>query len=259
GRNVPAVAAPGHKKFVCLCEDVTEKDVRDAIGEGFDDVETLKRYTTFTMGPCQGKMCALAPLALTDGENGRSIDEVGTTTARPPYHPVALGALAGPHHEPVKVTSIHHRHVALGAELMDTGDGRRPRTYSSPTDEVRGVRERVGLIDVGTLGKLEVQGKDAVTLLEKVYTNRVADLRVGRLRYGVMCDDTGIIIDDGTIARLAEDRFFLTTTSTGANAIEEWLTWWAAGTGLCVHVTNVTAGYAAINLAGPRARDVLAR
>jgi sarcosine oxidase subunit alpha len=204
-------------------------------------------------------MCALATLALAARENGRTIAEVGTTTARPPYHPVALGALAGPHHEPVKVTSIHQRHVALGAQWMDTGEWKRPRVYTSGADEVRGVRERVGLIDVGTLGKLDVRGKDAVKLLEKVYTNRVADLRIGRIRYGVMCDDSGIILDDGTIARLSDDHFFLTTTSTGANAIEEWLTWWAAGTGMCVHVTNVTDGYAAINLAGPRAREVLAK
>lgn len=142
---------------------------------------------------------------------------------------------------------------------MDTGEWKRPRIYGSGEGEVRGVRERVGLIDVGTLGKLDVQGKDAVKLLEKVYTNRVADLRIGRVRYGVMCDDSGIILDDGTIARLSDEHFFLTTTSTGASGIEEWLTWWSAGTGLCVHVTNVTAGYAAINLAGPRARDVLAK
>ena len=259
GRNPRAVARAGRKQFVCVCEDVTEKDVRRAIGEGFDHVETLKRYSTFAMGPCQGKMCSLATLALTARETGQSIDAVGTTTARPPYHPVALGALAGPDHEPVKVTSIHQRHIALGAELMDTGEWKRPRSYASELDEVRGVRESVGIIDVGTLGKLDVRGKDAVKLLEKVYTNRVADLRVGRVRYGVMCDDSGIILDDGTLARLAGDHFFLTTTSTGASAIEEWLTWWAAGTGLCVHVTNVTAGFAAINLAGPRARDVLAK
>src|SRR5262249_26096086 len=115
GRNLPAVAHPRHKKFVCLFENVTEKDVRDAIGQSFDHAETRKRYTTFTIKPYQEKMCALATLALTARENGRSIAEVGTTTARPPYHPIALGTLASPHHEPVKVTSIHHRHAALSA------------------------------------------------------------------------------------------------------------------------------------------------
>src|SRR5439155_22688743 len=164
GRNLPAVAHPGHKKFVCVCEDVTEKDVCDAIGEGFDHVETLKRYTTFTMGPCQGKMCALATLALAARENGRSIAEVGTTTARPPYHPVALGALAGPHHEPVKVSPIHQRHTALGAQWMDTGEWKRPRIYGPCAGEVSGGRERVGLMDVRAFGKTDVQGRGAVRL-----------------------------------------------------------------------------------------------
>jgi sarcosine oxidase subunit alpha len=246
------------QKFVCLCEDLTEKDLCDAVLEGFEHIETLKRYTTLSMGPCQGKMCSAASVHLCARETGRTVAETGATTSRPPYQPVSLGALAGHVEEPVKRTPMHHRHAALGAEWMDMGQWKRPRQYTHPLDEYRAVRERVGLIDVGTLGKLDVKGKDAVRLLEKVYTNRFANLKPGRVRYGVMCDDAGIILDDGTVTRLSDDHFFLTTTSGNVEFVHEWLEWWTAGTDMDVAVTNVTAGYAAVNLAGPRAREVLA-
>jgi sarcosine oxidase subunit alpha len=124
-------------------------------------------------------------------------------------------------------------------------------------DEYRAVRERVGLIDVSTLGKLEIKGRDATRLLEKVYTGRFAGLKPGRVRYGVICDDSGIILDDGTVARVSDEHFFITTTSGNVEFVHEWLEWWAAGTDMDVAVTNMTAGYAAVNLAGPRARAAL--
>jgi sarcosine oxidase subunit alpha len=247
----------GKKMFVCLCEDVTEKDLCDAVEEGFDGIETLKRYSTNSMGPCQGKVCSIPAIAICARETGRGIPEVGATTTRPPFIPVPLGVLAGPRHHPVKLTPTHERHLALDARMMDMGEWKRPHTYTTTTEEYRAVRERVGLIDVGTLGKLDVRGKDAGILLDKVYTGILSTLRVGRIRYGLMCDDAGIILDDGTVTRLATDRFFITTTTGNIEFVEQWLTWWAAGTGMCVHVTNVTAGFAAVNLAGPRARDVL--
>jgi sarcosine oxidase subunit alpha len=258
-RPVAAVTSAGRKCFVCPCEDVTVKDIDWAVSEGFDTVETLKRYSTVTMGPCQGKMCAMNAVAACARATGRGVAETGTTTARPLVSPVSLGTLAGPHLEPTRLTPMHHRHVELGAEMMDAGQWKRPRLYTSPEEECRAVRERVGLIDVSTLGKLDVQGRDAVALLERIYTNRWADLKPGRVRYGLMVDEAGIILDDGTAARLADDHFFVTTTSSGVAAVEEWLTWWMEGTDLCAHVTNVTAGLAAVNLAGPRARDVLAK
>ncbi|MBI4552272.1 MAG: (2Fe-2S)-binding protein, partial [Candidatus Latescibacteria bacterium] len=256
-RTLVSVPHHAHKKFVCLCEDLTEKDICDAIHEGFDHIETLKRYSTLSMGPCQGKMCSMASVVLCARQTGRTIAETGTTTSRPPYQPVALGALAGSVHEPVKRTPMHHRHVALGAQMMDMGLWKRPKLYTSAFEEYKAVRERVGLIDVGTLGKLDVKGTDAVFLLDKVYTNGYRTLKPGRVRYGVMCDDAGIILDDGTVTRLSDDHFFITTTTGNIEFVHEWLEWWAAGTDLCVHVTNVTAGYAAVNLAGPRARDLL--
>jgi sarcosine oxidase subunit alpha len=115
----------------------------------------------------------------------------------------------------------------------------------------------VGLIDVSTLGKIEVRGRDAARLLERVYTGTYANLAAGRVRYGLMCNEEGIILDDGLVCRLGEDHYYLTTTSSGANSVFEWLTWWSAAGGWQAHVTNVTAGFGAVNLAGPRARDAL--
>ncbi|MDQ2741715.1 MAG: 2Fe-2S iron-sulfur cluster-binding protein [Chloroflexota bacterium] len=247
------------RKFVCPCEDVTLKDIDQAVREGFDHIETLKRYSTVTMGPCQGKMCAMNAVAACAHATGRTIAETGTTTSRPLVQPVALGTIAGPHLEPTRLTPLHYRHLEAGAEMMDAGQWKRPRVYTSVEDEVRAVRERVGLIDVSTLGKIDLQGRDSVVLLERIYTNKWADLPVGRVRYGMMVDESGIIMDDGTVARLGEDRFFVTTTSSGVGAVEEWLTWWMEGTEMCAHVTNLTSGFAALNLAGPASRDVLAK
>ncbi|GAC1431412.1 MAG: hypothetical protein NVSMB65_04940 [Chloroflexota bacterium] len=256
-RPIAPRGATEGKSFVCPCEDVTLKDIDWCVAEGFDTIETLKRYSTATMGPCQGKLCAMNTVAACARATGRTIGQTGTTTARPLVAPVSLGTLGGPHWEPLRLTPLHDRHIALGAQMMDAGQWKRPRHYTSPEDEARAVRERAGLIDVSTLGKLEVRGPDAVKLLERVYTTRMADLRVGRSRYGVMVDDTGVIMDDGTVTRLGEDHYFITTTSSGVGAVEEWLTWWMEGTGWEARVTNVTAALAAVNLAGPRAREVL--
>jgi len=255
--------SPRGKCFVCFCEDVTEADIAQAVAEGFDHIETLKRYTTASMGPCQGRLCRATVSELCARHTGQTPEVVGMSRARPPAHPVTMGAVGAEHAAPARRTPMHHRHAALGARMMDLGEWKRPEVYSSVAEECRAVRERVGLIDVGTLGKLEVVGKDAAELLEKVYTNRFQDLRPGRVRYGVVCDDAGIILDDGTFARLEEERWFITTTSGGVEAMDQWLHWWAVpgpgGQRRCVHVTNVTAGLAAMNLAGPRSREVLSR
>jgi len=154
---------------------------------------------------------------------------------------------------------MHHQHVKANARQMDMGEWKRPHAYTSPELEWKAVRERVGLIDVSTLGKIELQGRDAAPLLDRVYTHVFSSLKVGRSRYGVICGDDGIILDDGTVSRLAEDHFYITTTTGNVEFVEKWLEWWIAGTGICAHVTNVTGDYAAVNLAGPKARDVLRR
>jgi sarcosine oxidase subunit alpha len=267
-RRPPGAVA---KAFVCLCEDVTEKDLVQAVAEGFDHVETLKRYTTVTMGPCQGKMCLRAAVELCADLTGRSLDATGTPTARPPAEPVPLGALAARLHDPVKLTPMHDLHVADRAELMDMGRWKRPLAYGQRAAgagrpghdprvdaECRAVHEAVGVIDVSTLGKLEVVGRDAAGFLDWLHPNRFSDLKAGRVRYRVMCDEAGIILDDGVVARLAEDRFFLTTGTGTIDAIEQWFEWWLAGTDRCCHVVNLTGALGAINVAGPRARDLLA-
>jgi sarcosine oxidase subunit alpha len=252
-------AAGKGKCFVCLCEDVTDKDVKRAIAEGFDSIELAKRYTTVTMGPCQGKLCHVPSIRLYARENETDEATIGTTTARPPWQPVSLGLLAGRGHEPAQLTSIHHRHVELGARIMWTGTWKRPHSYGDPAGEARNVHESVGVIDVSTLGKLIVAGSDAAAFLERLYPNRFGDMKLGRIRYGVLGTDAGRIMDDGTIARLDESEYYVTTTSTGAGAVVEWFEWWNAVWGMDVEIVDVTGALAAINVAGPRARELLER
>jgi sarcosine oxidase subunit alpha len=248
----------GDKCFVCVCEDVTVKDVKRAIAEGFDSIELAKRYTTVTMGPCQGKLCHLSSIRVMARETVTDEAAIGTTTARPPWSPVELGLLAGRHYEPVKRSPLHGRHEQLGAKIMWTGAWKRPHSYGDPEAEVRAVHEGLGVIDVSTLGKILVEGPDAAELLERLYPNRFADLRTGRIRYGVLTTDGGRIMDDGTIARLGDDLFYVTTTSTGSEGVCEWFEWWNAVWGYDAEIVNVTGALAAVNLAGPRAREALA-
>jgi sarcosine oxidase subunit alpha len=248
----------GDKCFVCVCEDVTVKDVKRAVAEGFDSIELAKRYTTVTMGPCQGKLCHLPAIRVMARETDTDESAIGTTTARPPWTPVELGLLAGRHYEPVKRSPLNARHEQAGARMMWTGQWKRPHSYGDPEAEVRAVHGRLGVIDVSTLGKILVEGPDAAALLERLYPNRFADLKPGRIRYGVLTTDGGRIMDDGTIARLGDDSFYVTTTSTGADGVLGWFEWWNAVWGYDAEIVNVTGALAAVNLAGPAARDALA-
>ncbi|HMC65503.1 MAG TPA: FAD-dependent oxidoreductase [Gemmataceae bacterium] len=253
------------KRFVCLCEDVTEKDLHQAIAEGFDHIETLKRYSTVTMGPCQGKVCSHAAVEICARTTSREIAAIGTTTARPPAVPVEMGLLAATSHHPVRRTPLHHSHEAAGAQWMDAGQWKRPESYGDPAGEVRAVRGGVGLIDVGTLGKLELIGPDSAELLERVYLNKWSDLKIGRTRYGAMCTEEGILFDDGVGAHLPArsasevDRFYLTATTGNAELVFQWLEQWRVTWRLNVTVLNQTSAIAAMNVAGPRARDVLSK
>ena len=255
-------AGKNSRSYVCFCEDVSAHDIEQAIDEGFADVQTLKRYSTVTMGPCQGKMCgrALASIcAARAGPQQKGVASDTYTTSRPPFQPVSLSVLAGRERMPMKRSPMDRIHRDLGAIMVESGPWWRPHNYGSPDDECVAVRERVGIIDVGTLGKLEVVGADAGPLLDRLYTHRFSDLPVGRIRYGLMTSDSGVIMDDGTVTRLAEDRYFVTTTSGNADVIEEWFNWWNAGASNCAHVVNVTAAYGAVNVAGPKARETLSK
>jgi sarcosine oxidase subunit alpha len=261
GPAVPAPSVAGQEKcFVCVCEDVTTKDVKRALAEGFDSIELSKRYTTVTMGPCQGKLCQLGSIRLYAKERGVPESVIGTTTARPPWAPVEMGLLAGRHLEPMRRTSLHFRHEELGGRMMWAGPWKRPHSYGEkPEEEVRAVHESLGVIDVSTLGKLVVEGPEAADLLERLYPNRFSDLRPGRIRYGVLTTDGGRIMDDGTVARLADNLYYVTTTSTGSDAVTAWFEWWNAVWGYDAEIVNVTGALAAVNLAGPRAREALGR
>jgi sarcosine oxidase subunit alpha len=245
------------KCFACLCEDVTAKDIKLSIDEGYDSIELSKRYTTVTMGPCQGRMCQLASVRLMAKETGQSLADVGTTTARPPYVSVPMGVLAGRPFQPAKRSSIHGRHRDLNANIKWAGDWRRAYDYGDPEKEALAVHEAAGVIDVSTLGKLLVRGPEAGEFLDRLYPNRFSDLKPGRIRYGVISSDAGRIVDDGTICRVDEDTYYVTTTSSGAGAVEEWFSWWLADWRMNVELTDVTQGLAAVNLAGPKARVIL--
>ena len=200
-----AGADRGGKCFACFCEDVTAKDIARSVAEGYDSIELSKRYTTVTMGPCQGRMCGLNSTRLIGAQTGQSLHEVGTTTARPPWTSVPMGVLAGRPFEPAKRSAIHGRQREQGATVRWAGDWRRAYDYGDPEGEALAVHESAGVIDVSTLGKLLVRGSGAGELLDRLYPNRLSNLAPGRVRYGVMTSDAGRIMDDGTICRLDDD------------------------------------------------------
>jgi sarcosine oxidase, subunit alpha len=257
----PAVADDGSRgrAFACFCEDVSAKDIRRGVNEGYDSIELCKRFTTVTMGPCQGRMCQLPSIRLIAQETGQRLEQVGATTARPPWSTVPLAALAGRPIEPAKRSSIHRRHRELGAKIMWAGDWRRAYDYGDPEGEALAVHESAGLIDVSTLGKLLVHGPEAGAFLDRLYPNRFSTLKPGRVRYGVLTSDAGRIMDDGTVSRIDEQTFYVTTTSSGAGAVEQWFSWWLADWKMDVHMSDVTQALCAVNLAGPKAREILTR
>jgi sarcosine oxidase subunit alpha len=269
-----AVPATGRgKTFVDFQNDVTALDIALAHREGYQSVEHLKRYTTLGMGTDQGKTGNVTGLALMASLRDQPIEQIGTTTFRPPYAPVTLGALAGrevgAHFRPLRRTPMHDWHVAAGAEFVDAGLWRRPRYYPRPGEdliaatlrEARAVREAVGLVDVSPLGKIDVQGPDAAEFLDRLYCNPVKRLAIGKARYGLMLREDGMVFDDGTVSRLADTIFYVTTTTTGAAHVMAHMEFhrqvvWPE---LAVEVTSITDQWAGMALAGPKSRDVLAR
>lgn len=265
---IPPPSAQSTDAIACLCMDVSGHDVAQTIAGGMGHIELIKRFTKLGKSACQGRMCQTAAVSLCSQISGQTLAQVGTTVARPPAPPVTLGVLAGMRHHPVRRTPMHYQHDQLGAVWMDMGDWKRPRYYDPAStgnqeqcveQEYRAVRERAGIIDVSTLGKIEVKGSDAGRLLDLVFTHKFSTLPVGRIRYSVLCDELGTIVDDGTISRMDDQRYFLTTTTGNADFVQQWLEWWAAAAGLKVNIINLTAGLASMNLAGPLARGVLAQ
>ena len=261
------------KAFVDFQNDVTVRDVVLAHQEGYQSVEHLKRYTTLGMGTDQGKTSNMNALALMASLRGVEIPVAGTTTFRPPFTPVAIGALAGRtighHFRPIRRSPLHDWHLMHGATMTEAGQWMRPWYYSwagttvesAYIEEMRLVRDAVGISDVSTLGKIDVLGPDAAEFLNRLYVNGFARLPVGKARYGVMLNDDGVVLDDGTTTRLSETRFFMTTTTAQAGEVISWLEFLlqTAWTGLKVHVTSVTDEWAAMAVSGPKARAALER
>lgn len=270
---IPDPPGAGHrKKFVDFQHDVGYDDIALALGEGYESIEHLKRYTTLGMALDQGKTSSVNALAIAAQLLGRPIKALGTTTFRPPYRPVAVGALAGPetglHFKPVRRSPMHHLHERNGAVFTTTGFWLRPWYYPKPGETLRdayireadAVRKAVGMTDVSSLGKIDVQGPDAAAFLNRVYANGFDTLAVGKARYGVMLRPDGIVVDDGTTSRLAEHHYFMTTTTGGAGKVMTFLEYLLQTTWpeLKVQLTSVTSQWAAIAVAGPRSRDLVA-
>lgn len=264
------MTAPG-PRFVDLQRDVTVADLRRATAAGMRSVEHTKRYTTAGTANDQGKTSGVLASGVVAGLLGVEVSALGTTTYRPPYAPVSFAALAGRDrgalHDPVRVTALHDLHVAGGAVFEDVGQWKRPRYYPRPGEgmtaavlrECRAAREDVAFMDASTLGKIDVQGPDAAEFLDRLYTNLMSTLRPGMIRYGVMCRQDGMVFDDGTVIRLAEDRFLATTTTGNAAAVLDWMEEWlqTEWPELRVHCTSVTEQWATVALVGPRSREVL--
>jgi len=247
--------------IVDFSEDVGSRDLMAAAAEGYDSVELLKRYTTATMGPSQGKLETVNTVAMLAEARGETIEEVGTTIWRPPYAPITLGALGGRIFEPSRVSSIQPWHDENGAHPIVAGQWIRPEHYGDPAAEVRNVRANVGITDVTPLGKLDLRGPDVPELLSLLYTNAWMKLPIGAVRYGLMCAEDGVVLDDGVTGRLGEDHYVMTTTSSGAAAVWEWAEMWlqTERPDWRVHITPVTTAFTSINVAGPDSRQLVSR
>ncbi|UWP93177.1 sarcosine oxidase subunit alpha family protein [Aliiroseovarius crassostreae] len=259
------------KMWLDYQNDVKVSDVQLAAREGYESVEHTKRYTTLGMATDQGKLSNINGLAVLSNALGQEIPTTGTTTFRPPYHPISMGAITGEARaeifQPIRRTPMHEWHEEQGAYMEPVGHWRRPYTYPRKGEtheqavnrEVINTRENLGLLDASTLGKLIVKGPDAGKFMDMMYTNMMSNLAVGKCRYGLMCSENGFLSDDGVVARIDEDTWLCHTTSGGADRIhgwmEEWLQteWWDWK----VYVANVTEQLAQVAVVGPNARKVL--
>jgi len=259
------------KAFLDFQNDVKVSDVQLAAQEGYESVEHTKRYTTLGMATDQGKLSNINGLAVLADSLNAPIPQVGTTTFRPPYTPISMGSIGGEARgslfKPTRKTAIDGWLNDNGAHWENVADWRRPYAICQPgesvkdavTREINTTRQNVGLLDASTLGKIIVKGPDAGKFLDLLYTNMMSTLKVGRCRYGLMCNENGFLFDDGVVIRISEDTFLCHTTSGGSDRVhawmEEWLQteWWD----FKVYTANVTEQYAQIGIVGPRARPVL--
>ena len=259
------------KSFVDYQNDVKLTDLRIAAQEGFESVEHLKRYTTLGMATDQGKLSNINGIKILANLLGKEINEVGTTTFRPPYTPISLGSIAGEARKelfkPIRRTTIHNWHQENGAIFEPVADWQRPYAYIRNNEtleeaihrEVKNTRNALGMLDASTLGKIIVSGSDAGEFLDLIYTNMMSSLKPGRCRYGLMCNENGFLFDDGVVVRLDEKTFLCHTTTGGSDRVYSWMEewhqteWWDKK----VFIQNVTEEYTQITIAGPKARLLL--
>ena len=257
--------------FVDLERDVTVADVRRAMGAGMRSVEHVKRFTTIGTGSDQGKTAGINESAIVATQLGQPVGAVGVTTYRPPYVPVSFALMAGRNQgslfDPIRMTSIHPWHVAHGAVFENVGQWKRPWYFPRDDEdmdaavlrECRAARENVAVMDASTLGKIDIQGPDALEFLNRMYTNAFDTLKVGFCRYGLMCKADGMVFDDGVVMHLGDDRWLATTTTGGAAAVLDWMEEWlqTEWPELRVHLTSVTDHWADVAVVGPHSRDVV--
>lgn len=261
------------RQWVDLRHDVTVADLELALRENYSSIEHVKRHTTVGMALDQGKTSNVVALEIVARLRGRKPSELGHTTLRPPFVPVTLGAIAGrgigERFAPARVLPMHDWHVAHGGAMEDYGEWKRPAYYGQGersravciAEEARAVRLSAGLFDASSLGKIEVHGPDALDFLDRFYINNLATLQPGKVRYGIMLRESGVVFDDGTVVMLAPDRLLVTTTSGNAGRVAAWLEEWyqCEWPHLRVALTPVTEQWATVSLAGPQARDILSK
>ena len=260
------------RSWVDFQNDVTVKDITLAYQEGFSSVEHVKRYTTLGMATDQGKTSNVIGLAVLADATNKAIPETGTTIFRPPYTPISIGAFAGAHKgkhfKPTRLTPSHEFASEIGATFVDTGYWKRAQWFSQDKEvtwrdsvdrEVLMTRNSVGICDVSTLGKIDIQGKDAGKFLNKIYINTFSTLKVGKCRYGLMLREDGIAMDDGTSARLSETHYIMTTTTAKAGSVYSHLEFCrqVLFPNMDVHIISTTDQWAQFSIAGPNSRNLL--
>ena len=262
------------RSWVDFQNDVTVKDITLAHQEGFSSVEHVKRYTTLGMATDQGKTSNVIGLAVLADATNKTIPETGTTIFRPPYTPISIGAFAGAHKgehfKPIRLTPSHEFASEIGATFVNTGYWKRAQWFSQDKEvtwrdsvdrEVLMTRNSVGICDVSTLGKIDIQGKDAGKFLNKIYINTFSTLKVGKCRYGLMLREDGIAMDDGTSARLSETHYIMTTTTAKAGSVYSHLEFCrqVLFPNMDVHIISTTDQWAQFSIAGPNARNLLSK
>ncbi|WP_334108513.1 2Fe-2S iron-sulfur cluster-binding protein [Methylobacillus sp.] len=262
----PIVMHPKGKNFVDFDEDIQVKDFINAAKEGFDNIELMKRFTTVGMGPSQGKHSNMNAIRILARLRGLPVEQIGTTTSRPFFHPTPIGHLGGRAFHPHRYTPLHDINSALGAVFTDVGPWKRAAYYQVPGSsmrdtilaEVEAVRSKAGIIDSSSFGKIEVHGPDAALFLERFFTGRYVDQKVGSSRYTMLLDEAAVVVDDGLAHRLGNELFYLTSGTSNAAAVYREMQRWQQLWQLNIGLVNVTGAYAAINIAGPLAAGILA-